>query len=347
MSTIVYVAMLAVAVLVVAGFMFRDKAGLPPPVGPKPAPVPHTHPVMPHILLYGPPGTGKTALAVCVANELMLKYGRYIRVHMYTPSTLKTSDDITAMVSRMEYGDVVFIDEVHGLAQEIEESLYSVVQNFVYGDREGVEVKVPRFTMIGATTLLGNMNKPFIDRFNIVLELDPLDCHQMIEVIEAQHQGWVEPRLLPEYRGQETAKVMIAMHMAAMDAPREQVLSTEVVEMAATRALGVPRIGKQFSVHLRAAQAMVGEPLTVDSAVEVFNMLGVDKNGLHKPDRRVIKALIDRGNQPIGAAALASVAKVSRPDLELIVERRLDECGMLERTPRGRKLTQKALTEYS
>ncbi len=307
----------------------------------------YDHPVFPHVLFYGPPGAGKTSLAETLSFELSQTYGREVRYHYFTPTGLSTQSDIDELVDAIEYGDVVFIDEIHGLDLKIEECLYSALQDF-YISRKGFQVHLPKFTMVGATTMAGNLSKPLRDRFPLAIELEPTSEENLKKIILDQQNGVPKPTKFSEYHGQEKVKLLLKMHITALFSSDTYSIREETIDLLAKRSLGNPRILKQFAKHVAADQKVMKRPLEVWEAEELLTgLLGIDSRGLHPADRRVIKALIARENKPIGVAALASVANVSKVDLEQMIEPRLELCGFLNRSPRGRMLTQVCIDEYS
>lgn len=305
----------------------------------------YNHPVLEHVLAYGPAGTGKTSLARVVASETGKVYGHPVKFHVYTPAELSSYEKIKAALAKVRWGDFLFIDEIHGFSLDIEEQLYSVLQNFQTGD-DGRVVDLPRFTIIGATTLAGNLSKPLRDRFAIQLELDPATPEDIADIIDDNKHGMKEPSTFAEYKGQDSAKKLLFAHIMALQNPNDYEVHNHVRNLIAMRSLGNPRIAKQILKHILAAQKLVKYSISPVEAEHLLGVLAIDINGLHKADRRVVMALIERANKPMGVAALASVAGVSKTDLEWIIEPRLEYCGFLLRTPRGRCLTEKGLKAY-
>lgn len=303
-------------------------------------------PVFPHALFYGPTGAGKTTLAEVLAAELSKAYGREIKYHYFTPTSLSGQDDVVELVKNIEYGDVVFIDEIHGLDLKVEECLYSALQDS-YISNKGTKVDVQKFTMVGATTMAGNLSKPLRDRFPLAIELEPTSEENLKRIIVDQQNGIPKPTSFAEYHGQDNVKLLLRMHLRALFNETPYPILEETIDILAKRSLGNPRILKQFSKHVVADQKIMERPLESWEAEELLTLLGIDERGLHPADRRVIKALIARENKPMGVAALASLANVSKVDLEQMIEPRLELCGFLERTPRGRRLQQVCIDEYS
>lgn len=296
---------------------------------------------MPHTLLYGAPGSGKTTLCSVLANELKLVYNEDIRLNCFTPLHLRSGQVIMETVLSLRDKDILFIDEIHALPPDVEESLYSVMQDQYITDEYGQRLDTPHITIMGATTRLSDLSKPLIDRFPLAIKLKPLSHNNLRDAIF----GSGRPQFFEEYHGQEEAKAILLMHASTIF-KKSVTISSEVADTICSRALGNPRIALQFTRHVSALGKLLERPVTIEESLAIFNILGVDENGLHDEDRAIIRALISRDNKPMGMNALASFAGVTRGDLEIIIEPRLDLCGFLLRTPRGRTLTDKCLQIY-
>jgi Holliday junction DNA helicase RuvB len=321
-----------------------------PPALPITAPAliytPPTHPVLPHLLLCGNPGTGKTALSRVVANELTRPYGYTPRFLEFTPLVLREEDAIDAIMMKMiNYGTVLFLDEVHSLPSQVEESLYSVMTDGVFSGKYGT-FKIPPFTLIGGTTKSGLLQKPFRDRFTLELELTPTTQEDLVEILRDQEQGIPAPTNFSNYYGQTSARMLLTLHIMALSQPEPTSdLTEDVKRFLAQRSLGSPRLIKQLHRHVIAYQKVMKNFTTLEAEV-LMGLLGIDSYGLHTSDRRVITALLKRGNKPIGVKALAGTADVSPEDLVEVIEQRMVYAGMLEKGPRGRVLTPQALEIY-
>lgn len=311
-----------------------------------PVHTPSQHPVFPHLLLWGSPGTGKTALSRVVANELTRPYGYTPRFLEFTPLVLREEDAIDAIMMKMiNYGTVLFLDEVHSLPSQVEESLYSVMTDGVFSGKYGT-FKIPPFTLIGGTTKSGLLQKPFRDRFTLELELTPTTQEDLVKILRDLEQGIPAPTNFSNYYGQTHAKMLLTLHIMALSQPESTSdLTEDVKKFLAERALGSPRLIKQLYRHVIAYLKVMKKFTTVEAEV-LMGLLGIDSCGLHSSDRRVIQALLRRGNKPIGMKALACVADISPVDLEEVIEPRLVYCGFLERSSRGRILTPQALEIY-
>jgi len=335
---------------VIGGWRFGNPAGYdfddePEEQEELPEPI-YGHPVMSHILFYGQAGLGKTSFARVVSNELKKIYGHEVQFHEYIAGNITNPEMVRSIVSKLQYGDVLFIDEIHSLDLSIEELFYAVLQESRFFDK-GVATELPPCTIMAATTNAGKLSKPLRDRFPLNIELEPMGIEDLVNIANDQDDGVPEPSDFDTYRGQEDVKPLITIHMVALLKDEHYPVSDNVKHLVAKRALGVPRVMKQLLKHIVAFQKADGKQVTTDVAEELMTLVGIDRNGLHKADRRVIRVLLERGNQPLGLKALASASNISADDLEHMVEPRLQHCGFLMKTPRGRCLAEAALKEYA
>ncbi len=305
-------------------------------------------PVLSHIMLWGPPGLGKTTLSHIIYNELLNVYPADINFICTTPLDLKTKKDLDRIIFNLKYGDVVFIDEIHGLNRTVEESLYSILQDFKYGVKveNGYKMRnVPACTFIGATTLAGELNRPLRERFVLEVELEPPDTKTLMRIINDQETIGT-PKSLEDYHGQERAKQLLELHIRSLGGEVDEI-ATDASRSLAERSCGTPRIAKQLYKNARARAVVVGHRIIqLDDVEYALALLGVDENGLQLADQRIVRFLMERFNDPIGADNLAKVARVSLADLKQMIEPRLINLGLLERTRKGRILTVKALKLY-
>ncbi len=268
-----------------------------------------------HVLLHGPPGLGQTTLAHILAREM----GGQIRVTA-GPSIEKTGD-LAAILTNLQPGDVLFVDEIHRLGRALEEVLYPAMEDFaldlVIGTGPGartVRLDLPRFTLVGATTRFGLLSPPLRDRFGIVQRLD--------------------------YYGQEDLETIVDRSARILGI---RIDHDGAVELA-RRSRGTPRIANRLLRRVRDFAEVAGEA-AIDGAVAAaaLERLEVDRFGLDGIDRHILTTILEKfDGGPVGLSTLAAAVGEDRGTIEEIYEPYLLQIGFLDRTPRGRRATRRA-----
>ena len=268
-----------------------------------------------HVLLYGPPGLGKTTLAFIIAHEL----GTNIKTA--SGPSIEKAGDLAAILSSLEPGDVLFIDEIHRMPRYIEEILYPAMEDFSLdiivgseGNSRNIKIDLPPFTLVGATTRAGDISAPLRDRFGIVNKLQFYTVDELTDIVR------------------RTSRVL--------DMPIDDEAAVEL----AMRSRGTPRIANRLFKRVRDF-AMVKKKDTIDlqTTKDALNRLQVDEMGLDNTDRELLLAIINKFNGgPVGIEALSSSIGEEVTTIEDVYEPYLLQVGLLKRTARGRVVTDKA-----
>lgn len=268
-----------------------------------------------HILLYGPPGLGKTTLAYIIANEL----GTNIKTA--SGPSIEKSGDLAAILSTLEEGDVLFIDEIHRIPRYIEEILYPAMEDFYLdiivgseGSSRNIKINLPHFTLVGATTRAGDLSSPLRDRFGIISKLNFYTEDELYQIVK------------------RTSRVL--------DTP---ITDDAAIELA-KRSRGTPRIANRLFKRVRDFALVYGDGIINEKILDSsLNRLKVDKTGLDDTDYNLLLAIVERFNGgPVGLEALASSIGEEASTIEDVYEPYLLQQGYLKRTARGRVVTNKA-----
>jgi Holliday junction DNA helicase RuvB len=268
-----------------------------------------------HILFYGPPGLGKTTLAHIIANELG------VNIKVTAGPVIEKAGDLAAIITNLEENDILFIDEIHRLNRAVEEIMYPALEDYALDiiigkgpSAKTFRIKLPKFTLIGATTRAGLIAAPLRDRFRATYRVDFYEPHELCEILK------------------RSASILGVKAEA------------DGIEEIAKRSRGTPRIANRLLKRVRDyAQVKGNGDIDRKTAVQALTMLEVDELGLDAMDKKIMTAIMEkfRGG-PVGIETIAAAVSEEPDTVEDVYEPYLMQVGFIQRTPSGRKATEKA-----
>ncbi|MGI6206489.1 MAG: Holliday junction branch migration DNA helicase RuvB [Anaerovoracaceae bacterium] len=265
-----------------------------------------------HVLFYGPPGLGKTTLAGIIANEMN------VNLRITSGPAIGRAGDLAAILTNLEENDVLFIDEIHRLNRSVEEVLYSAMEDFaidiVIGkgpSARSLRLDIPRFTLIGATTRAGSLSAPLRDRFGVISKFEPYTDDELVQILR------------------RSAGIL------GVEADEEALYAM------AARSRGTPRVANRVLKRVRDFSQVKGNGrIDIAAAEKAFDSLGIDSLGLEDLDREILRLIIERFHGgPVGIDTIAAALGEERVTIEDVYEPYLIQKGLLNRTQKGRTVS--------